>query len=238
MNNRSVLLFVAGATLLALPLSAFAHEHRIFKIGSKTYLIEVGFINEPVRTGDKSGMEMEVQDLGTPAVIHQPMEDGGGDEDHSGAPVTGLEQTLKVDVSAGGQTVTYDLQPTWGVEGAYYAPFYPTAQTTYSFRLLGTINGIPVDITYACNPAAGEEMPEETTEVMLSDSVTQLSKEGAFGCPKDRTEVEFPSPSGMSKYVAGSSEINLATVGTMGAAVALVIALIALVRTRKKPGSM
>jgi hypothetical protein len=164
---------------------ASAHEHRVFTIGGKPYNITVGSLNEPVYVDDRSGVEVIVSDLSKPSTT------GASDDGPAGAPVTGLETTLKVEVSAGTQKKTFDLEPE-DTPGSYRAVFYPTVQTTYAYRLTGTVNNVPVDLTYTCSPAATTDTPEDKTPVKISDQVTQTLKGGAFGCPEAKADAEFP----------------------------------------------
>ncbi len=177
----SLLSIATAATLTLLPLTTFAHEHRTFTIGEKTYSIVIGSMNEPVRVDDKSGVEMMVADM------------TGVTGDAEGTPVTGLESTLKVEVSAGKQKKTFDLRPLWGEAGSYNAVFYPTVQTSYTYRVFGTINGVAFDVPFTCKPAETETAPEDTAAQQISNGVTQTQKSGAFGCPGSRSDVSFPS---------------------------------------------
>ncbi len=191
-----------AAALLLLPLAASAHEHRTYEIGGKEYVIEIGSINEPVTVDDKSGVELTVSEVAP----HDGVAPHNDDEEHEeGAPVTGLERTLKVEVRAGDQTMTLDFRPTWGAPGAYEAIFFPTAETTYTYRLTGTIDDIPVDLSFACKPSGAEEAPEETTAVKLSDRVTQIRKEGAFGCPSAKAPLQFPAKPGSLADMGGKT---------------------------------
>ena len=63
--------------------------------------------------------------------------------------------------------------------------------TTYSFRLFGTVNNVPVDLSFACNPL-GHVSLEDNAAVKLSEQVTRTALIGSFGCPTSRTDVEFP----------------------------------------------
>ena len=60
-----------GALVLAAPLTAQAHEVR--QLADGKYQIVVGFMNEPVFTGDKSGLEFFVSDLSAPATPAPPI---------------------------------------------------------------------------------------------------------------------------------------------------------------------
>ena len=63
--------------------------------------------------------------------------------------------------------------------------------TTYTYRLFGTINGAPFDVTFACNPG-GHVAGEDRTVVRVSGDGTRTGVAGSFGCPRSRSEAEFP----------------------------------------------
>ena len=114
---------VASAFLvLAMVAPAFAHQ----QVDFGPYHLEIGFIDEPVYVGDKSGLEFDVFQ--------------GTD------PVAGLEKTLKAQVIYQGQTRDLDIQPeTDDSDNFYRAYFIPTAAGPYSFHIYGTINGLDGD---------------------------------------------------------------------------------------------
>ncbi len=87
---------IGRASVLAVALTsvvgagvALAHEHR--EVGE--YSITVGFMDEPVFTGQKSGLEFEV-------AIHETEE-----------PVEGLEETLSAEVTFGADTRELEISP-------------------------------------------------------------------------------------------------------------------------------
>ncbi len=136
--NKNMLLYTCGFTTAALILlsinaqSASAHQRGLFTIGGKDYLLVVGSQNDPVFIDDKSGVDFFAY---TPDP-NDPM----NSQSNGTKPLSGLENTLKVIVSAGNKNQTFDLEPAFRDPGHYNAPFYPTVQTTYSYTLNGTIN--------------------------------------------------------------------------------------------------
>src|SRR6185295_2042091 len=104
-------------------------------IGNRDYEMEVGSLNEPVHVDDKTGVELTVSD------------------EHTKAPITGLEKTLKVEIAAGDQKKVFNFEPAWEAAGSYTAVYFPTVQTTYSYRIFGTINATPFDATFTCSIA-------------------------------------------------------------------------------------
>jgi hypothetical protein len=162
---------------------AAAHQRQLLQIGTTDYLVVIGFVNEPVYTGDKSGVDLAVM---------RP--DPSNPTDARAAevkPLDNLDKTLKVEVKAGPHARVFDLKPVYRTPGRYDAVFYPTVATTYSFRLFGTVNDVPVDLTFACNPL-GHVSVEENSTLPLSEHVTRKALVGSFGCPAARTDAEFP----------------------------------------------
>jgi hypothetical protein len=170
-------------TLSLLATSAAAHQRQLLQIGASDYLLIVGFINEPVFTGDRSGVDLAVM---TPDPSN-PLDSRAT----AAKPVEGLEKTLKVEVKAGPHSREFDLKPAYRVPGRYERVLYPTVATTYSFRFFGTVHEVPVDITFTCNPL-GHVSAEDRTVVKLSAEVTRKVLIGSFGCPEARVDAEFP----------------------------------------------
>jgi hypothetical protein len=133
------------AVAAALVLSAFAaataaaHEERTVA----GYDLEVGFINEPVFVGDKSGLEF---------FVHK------GD-----APIQGLDQTLKAQVIYQGQTRDLPITAREDAPGAYESQFIPTAAGPYTFHLSGTIEGKAIDERFSSSPTGFDEVKEQAT---------------------------------------------------------------------------
>jgi hypothetical protein len=173
------------ALLVSVAPHASAHERDTFKIADKFYVLTVGSLNEPFVVDNMSGVDLRVT---------QPIAPGA-----KGSPVVGLEQTLKVELAAGDKKETLSFEPSNKAPGAYAANFIPTVQTTYSYRIFGTINSIPVDLTFACVPGEVSETAEDNSSVKVSDQITRIDKVGAFGCPAARKSMGFPEPA-LSSY--------------------------------------
>jgi hypothetical protein len=163
-----------------------AHERQLIQIGTSDYLLVVGFLSEPVYTGDRSGLDLRGvrPDRANPLDARAP----------EVKPVDNLDKTLKVEVKAGPHARVFDLKPTYAAPGRYEVVFYPTVATTYSFRLFGTVDQVSVDLTFACNPL-GHASAEDKTVVKLTEQVTRKALIGSFGCPTSRADVEFPPAS-------------------------------------------
>lgn len=130
-------LFALGALVAATPV--LAHEVREVQ----GYQFVVGFIDEPVFTGQKSGLEFEVARI---------------DE-----PVAGLAETLEAEVIYGDQRRDLPLSPRFGEDGWYQSVFFPTAAGSYTFRIFGTLEGQQIDESFTSGPETFNEVEEATS---------------------------------------------------------------------------
>ena len=116
-----------------------AHESR--DVGP--YTLVVGLLDEPVYSGQKSGLELRVS---------------RGEE-----PVEGLEESLTAEVSFEGSTRDLPISPVFGEPGAYRSVFFPTAAGPYTFHITGTIDGDTVDESFTSGPDTFSEVQDATT---------------------------------------------------------------------------
>jgi hypothetical protein len=165
---------------------AFAHQRQLYTIGGQDYLIVIGSINEPIYVDDKTGVELRV----LRADPNNPMNSSA----EGAAPVEGLEETVQVELGAGNVTKVLQLEPAFGEPGAYEAPFYPTVATTLTYRLFGTINNTPVDLTFTCTPTGEAGATADNSTVQVSEGVVRKGIEGGYGCPSPLTDAGFPEP--------------------------------------------
>jgi hypothetical protein len=132
---------------LAAPLVASAHEQR--DVDNGKYHFVVGWLNEPAYTGLLNSVDLTVtQPTGAPAT---PAAANASDA-ASGTPVTGLEDTLKVDIIYNDKTMNLPLSPAWRQPGHYVGYVIPTQAGDYSFHIYGTINGDKIDETFTSGP--------------------------------------------------------------------------------------
>ena len=104
--------------------------------------LAVGFLDEPVYSGQKSGLDLRVT--------------------HDGAPVEGLEETLEAEVTFDGQTRDLPISPVFGEIGAYRSVFFPTAAGPYTFRIFGEIDGEAIDESFTSGPETFSEVQDAT----------------------------------------------------------------------------
>jgi hypothetical protein len=118
--------------------TTLAHEVR--EVGELTLV--VGFLEEPVYSGQKSGLDLTVS---------------RGDE-----PIEGLEETLQAEVSFDGQVRDLPISPVFGEAGAYRSVFFPTAAGPYTFHLFGTVDGEEIDESFTSGSDTFSEVQDVT----------------------------------------------------------------------------
>ena len=191
---------VALTVSLIAPSMTSAHERR--KIAGDKAEVVVGWIVEPAYVEEPNGVDFRAMKAGTTD------------------PIEGLEKTVKVEVTKGGVTKTYDLKTRFGMKGAYTADIVPTATGDYTFRFTGEIEGAKIDEKFESGP-------------------------GRFNAILPLTATQFPAPLPstaelQSQVAAATAAANSArTIGVVGLAVGvvgLIAAAVALLRRRGGAG--
>jgi hypothetical protein len=156
--------------LLAPPSLALAHERRT--LGAGKYDVVVGWDSEPAFVDQRNAAGIRVSRAGT-----SPAE-----------PVTGLEQTLQLQIRQGSQTRQFQLRPVFGQPGYYVADVVPTRAGDYVWTFTGAIGGDQVNETFdsadgkfdAVSGASGIEFPvaapdpdQVTAQLEASERVAQ-----------------------------------------------------------------
>jgi hypothetical protein len=121
---------VAAALALTALAAGVVSAHEVRDVNGYSFV--VGFIDEPVYVGQKSGLEFFVN--------------------KSETPVEGLEQTLKAEVIKGDAKRDLPLEARFGEKGAYESYFFPTAAGEYTFHIFGTVDGTQIDESFTSSP--------------------------------------------------------------------------------------
>lgn len=147
--------------------AASAHEHR--QVGQ--YQLTVGFLSEPAIVDELNGLELRVSRAGDSGESNQQ-----GESQHhgQGEPVTGLEQTLQVEVQTDSHTKRLVLQPRFGEPGTYQALFIPAIEGQYKFHIFGSIEGTPVDEWFQSGPETFSDV-HPRSEMMFPAEVSSLA---------------------------------------------------------------
>ncbi len=137
---RGLLLALALTGLL--PALASAHERRALG----PYTVVVGFTVEPAIEGQPNGVDFRVTRT-----------DGN-------TPVEGVQNSLKVQIAAGGGAPKeYALRTRFGMPGAYTADLIPTQTGAYTFQFVGTIDGTTVNERFESGPGRFNDVTPAST---------------------------------------------------------------------------
>ena len=174
--------FLSAILLFSMTASgAFAHMRQLLTIGGKQYLLEVGSQVEPPYVGDKNAVDFFAW-IPDP---HDPLNDSAKNIKN----ITGLDKTVTVIVSAGPVSKRLGFTPNPSNTAQYDATFYPAAQTTYTYTLVGKINNTPIHISYRCVPGAGDDTPGNKTKATVSPGVTRDEVAGGYACPIPKVNI-------------------------------------------------
>jgi hypothetical protein len=136
-----------------------AHGH--VEVGD--YELEIGFHDEPAYQGEPNGLDLFVTNMKT------------------GEMVNGLEETLKAQIIFGSSTKELNIEPQFEQDGAYTAPVIPTEAGDYTWRIFGTIEDTPVDVSMTSSPDTfGSVEPKSTAAFpAVEPSSLELSAQAA-----------------------------------------------------------
>ena len=164
LSLRFIALVITLVCLTALG-SVTAHEGR--EVGN--YKIEIGWRVEPAYTGEMNGPEITItrhedgegdhdEIEATPEAEHdeaeatpeaEHSEEGGDSHAEESNGVTGLEDTLQIEVLFGPASRVLNLRAVRDEPGHYTADLIPMMPGDYTFRVFGTIEGMEIDETFS-----------------------------------------------------------------------------------------
>ena len=124
-------------TILLIPSTiGTAYAHTVDSVGE--YRLEIGWMNEPVVSGETNGIELFVSPLEPGLELEeQEFKDG----------ITGLEKTLKMQLVYKEDKITLSLDADHNIPGKYYAFVDPTVAGFYQANILGTIKDTTVSLS-------------------------------------------------------------------------------------------
>ena len=184
--------------ILFIPLISYGHERQIIKLGNADYLFLMGLENESGTVGRIASFEFSIGAPVSPRSTirpDEPEEKLNFSIDHS--------KSLKVEVTADNQKRSFDIQrDNFYIykTGIHRIPFYPTTEGIYHFRIFGTVDNHPIDVSVACTPVKTHEEAEAVhPPQILAEEFTMGSplavrkyKSGGFQCPLPEETFKLP----------------------------------------------
>ena len=224
MNYKFLLL-----SLLVIPsFAGIAYGHTVDAVGE--YRVEIGWMNEPVVSGETNALELYVSPLITCTDISIPLECANSQEFQNG--IEGLRKLLKIQfVYDKTQTITLPFVADHDIPGKYYAFITPTVSGYFQANLIGKILETPVNLSMHPPPIAERSYIEfpQSADLALTEVIDDNSK----------LEQRITSLENTIKTLENSNdekqdEIDGAYVVVLPIAIiGIIIAIIALLKTRK-----
>ena len=220
--------FLLLSLLLIPSLGGIAYAHTVDAVGE--YRIEIGWMNEPVMSGDTNGLELYVSPLVACPDISIPLECANSQEFQNG--IEGLRKLLKIQfVYDKTQTITLPLVVDHDIPGKYYAFITPTVSGYFQANLIGKILETPVNLSMHPPPIAERSYIEfpESSDFALTEVITDNAK-----LVERITSLENSIQNLENSSNQMQNEIDVNDIwGTAIGIIAIIIAIIALIKTRK-----
>ena len=220
--------FLLLSLLLIPSLGGIVYAHTVDAVGE--YRIEIGWMNEPVVSGDTNGLELYVSPLVACPDISIPLECANSQEFQNG--IEGLRKLLKIQfVYDKTQTITLPLVSDHNIPGKYYAFITPTVSGYFQANLIGKILETPVNLSMHPPPIAERSYIEfpELADLALTEVITDNVKLVERIASLEDTVQNLENP---SNQIQNEFDVNDIW-GTAIGIIAIIIAIIALVKTRK-----
>ena len=220
MQLKLFLLFLL--ILLIIPgLSGIAYGHTVDAVGE--YRVEIGWMNEPVVSGETNAIEFYVSPLIPCPDISETIKCAESQEFQNGVP--GLKSTVKMKLIYKGDSITLPLSPDHDIPGKYYAFVNPTVSGFYQANVLGTIVDTPISLSMH-PPKVAERAYIEFPEP--SDITVQQMIDGHTALIEDIGDLKESV-----KNLKETQSNNFGYVGIVVGIIGIGIAIIALVRSNK-----
>ena len=220
--------FLILSLLLIPSVGGIAYAHTVDAVGE--YRIEIGWMNEPVMSGDTNGLELYVSPLVDCPDISIPLECANSQEFQNG--IEGLRKLLKIQfVYDKTQTITLPLVVDHDIPGKYYAFITPTVSGYFQANLIGKILETPVNLSMHPPPIAERSYIEfpESSDFALTEVITDNAK-----LVERITSLENSIQNLENSSNQMQNEIDVNDIwGTAIGIIAIIIAIIALIKTRK-----
>ena len=224
MNYKLLLL-----SLLLIPsFAGIAYGHTVDAVGE--YRIEIGWMNEPVMSGETNGLELYVSPLESCPDISIPLECANSQEFKNG--IEGLKKLLKIQfVYDKTETITLPLTADHDVPGKYYAFITPTISGYYQANLIGKILETPVNLSLHPPPIAERSYIEfpQSADLALTEIIDDNSKLEQRITALENTIKNLEDSNEQKQDELDSSYVIVLPIAIIG----IIIAIIALLKTKK-----
>jgi len=116
--------------------SGIAFAHTIDSVGE--YRVEIGWMNEPVVSGETNAIEFYVSPLEPNLDLKDQVFKNG---------ILGLKKTVKIQLVYKDENIMLPLSPDHNIPGKYHAFINPTVSGFYQANILGNIEDTPISLS-------------------------------------------------------------------------------------------
>jgi hypothetical protein len=204
---------LATVSLILTASPALAHADRsVGPIG-----MAIGFGAEPAYAGQPNSAQVILSD--------------------KGKPVVDLGDSLKMEVSFGGEQTTIPLEPDFeigefGEPGDYRAWFIPSQAGEYTFHLSGSVHGTKIDLSVTSGPKTFSEVTSPT-EAMFPAVDTPTTQELSQRIEQDSARLTAATTETAAAKSAADDAKTVAVIAVIVGAIGVVVAMWALVKGRR-----
>ena len=220
--------FLLLSLLLIPSFAGIAYGHTVDAVGE--YRVEIGWMNEPVMSGDTNGLELYISPLVDCPDISIPLECANSQEFQNG--IEGLRKLLKIQfVYDQTQTITLPLVDDHNIPGKYYAFITPTVSGYFQANLIGKILDTPVNLSMHPPPIAERSYIEfpELSDLALTEVIDDNTKLVEQIVSLENSIQNLENSNNQMQNEIDVNDIWVTAIGI----IAIIIAIIALVKTRK-----
>ena len=192
-----------------------AYGHTVDSVGE--YRVEIGWMNEPVVSGETNAIEFYVSPLKPDVELeNQKFENG----------ISGLKKAIKIQLVYKENNITLPLSPDHNISGKYYAFVNPTVSGFYQANVIGTIEDTPISLSMHPPKVAERsyiEFPEpsDLTLTQIIDGHTTLI-EDIHDLKESVNDLEQTN-----------QQMNIGYLGVGIGLIGIAIAVIALIKSKK-----
>ncbi|MDC1136276.1 hypothetical protein OAS76_00635 [Nitrosopumilus sp.] len=220
--------FLLLSLLLIPSFAGIAYGHTVDAVGE--YRIEIGWMNEPVMSGETNGLELYVSPIIDCHDISIPMECANSQEFQNG--IEGLKKLLKIQfVYDKTETITLPLVADHDIPGKYYAFITPTVSGYFQANLIGKILDTPVNLSMHPPPISERSYIEfpESADLALNEVINDNTKLVEQITSLENSIKNLENSSNQIQDEIDGLYIIVMPIGIIG----IIIAIIALLKTRK-----